>query len=334
MTAKRKGPGPPRSQTGSQTKSEKRSGLRWILGAAALAGAIYWMAGSLSPRPVQGNTETGDAAMAHAREIVGLGPRPSGSEAHRKMQAYIVEQLEAAGVEVEQRTFTAQTPNGPVEMNNIVGHIRGRGTGSNSGSGDRIYVLGTHYETKLEPDFEFVGANDGGSGTGLLLALAPLLAQKGFEHEVRLVFFDGEENIVEWSEQDSLYGSRHLVEEWKKDGTTGRIAAFLLLDLIGDADLDIMRETNSTSWLQDRVWATASRLGHARSFSGGSLTIEDDHIPFLRAGVPSVDLIDYNYGPGNRYWHTAEDTLDKLSAGSLQVVAEVVLALLEELDGS
>jgi glutaminyl-peptide cyclotransferase len=303
-----------------------------------MAAVLYWTTtASLAPRPVQGKTETGDAAMAHVRELVGLGPRPSGSEAHRKMQAYIVSQLESAAVEVEQRTFTAETPNGPLEMTNIVGRVigsSGSSAGNVTGSGGRIYVLGTHYETKLEHDFEFVGANDGGSGTGLLLALAPLLVQKGFEHEVRLVFFDGEETIVEWSEQDSLYGSRHLVEEWKKNGTIDRIAAFLLLDLIGDADLDIMKETNSTPWLQDRVWDTAKRLGHARSFSGGSLAIEDDHIPFLRAGVPSIDLIDYNYGPGNRYWHSPEDTLDKLSANSLQVVAEVVLAVLEELDGS
>jgi Zn-dependent M28 family amino/carboxypeptidase len=260
--------------------------------------------------------------MEHVKALVAMGPRPIGSEAHRRMQGYIVAQLEAAGAVAEKDSFTAMTPHGEMGMTNIVGTM-GR-------AGGRILVLASHYETLAMEGF--VGANDGGSSTGLLLALAPILASRTLEHEVRLVFFDGEEAFVEWSEQDSLYGSRHLAAKWEADGTTSRIGAFILLDLIGDADLDLLKDSNSTPWLRDQVWKVAERLGYARHFLNREAAYEDDHLPFVRAGVPAVDLIDFNYGPGNRYWHTTEDTLDKLSPASLQIVGEVVLDTISGLD--
>jgi Zn-dependent M28 family amino/carboxypeptidase len=260
--------------------------------------------------------------MAHVRSLVAMGPRPVGSEAHRAAQAYIVQQLEAAGARVQRDTFVTGTPRGEEELTNIVGTL--------GPSGGRIFVLASHYET-LTMD-GFVGANDSGSSTGLLLALAPVLAKRNLEHELRLVFFDGEEAFVEWSEQDSLYGSRHLAAKWKADGTTQRIGAFILLDMVGDADLDLLKDSNSTPWLRDQIWKVAERLGYSRYFLNREVAYEDDHLPFVRAGVPAVDLIDFNYGPGNRYWHTAEDTLDKVSAGSLQIVGEVVLEAVAELD--
>jgi Zn-dependent M28 family amino/carboxypeptidase len=146
------------------------------------------------------------------------------------------------------------------------------------------------------------------------------------------VFFDGEEAFVQWSEQDSLYGSRHLAAKWKADGTAARIGAFILLDMIGDADLELLQDSNSTPWLRDQIWKTAARLGYARHFLNREAAFEDDHLPFVRAGVPAVDLIDLSYGSGNRYWHTTEDTLDKLSPRSLQIVGEVVLETIAELD--
>ena len=301
---------------------------RTLLAAAALGGIalLGWAASSLT----QQNTSAaiGAVALDHVRALVAFGPRPSGSDAHRKMQAYITEQLRQAGLTVEQDSFVAQTPIGAVPMSNIIGRLAEPG----GNAGGRIFVLASHYETKLERNFRFVGANDGGSSTGQLLALAPLLAKQGLSHEVWLVFFDGEEAFDQWSESDSLYGSRHLAAKWKAEGVLSRIGAFLLVDMIGDADLDLLRDENSTPWLRDQVWRTAQRLGYSRNFVSQQLAIEDDHIPFLRAGVPALDLIDYNYGPGNRYWHTADDTLDKLSARSLQIVADVLLQTLSDLD--
>jgi len=260
--------------------------------------------------------------MDHAAALVALGPRPVGSEAHRKMEQYIIGKLQAADASVDRDTFTAQTPVGDRSMTNIVGRM--------GKAGGRIIVLATHYDTKLMDGF--VGANDGGSTTGLVLALAPILAKQDFEHEIRLVFFDGEEAFKQWSDEDSLYGSRHLAAKWKTDGTASRIGAFILLDLIGDADLDLLKDSNSTPWLRDLVWKVATRLGHSRHFLNREAAYEDDHLPFVRAGVPAVDLIDLNYGPGNSYWHTTADTLDKISASSLQIVGDVVLESIRELD--
>jgi len=264
----------------------------------------------------------GPAAFDHTKALVALGPRPVGSEAHRKMERYITEQLQAAGAAVEQDAFMAQTPAGPRLMTNLIGRL--------GKPGGRILVLASHYDTK--PMAGFVGANDGGSSTGLVLALAPILAKRSFNHEIRLVFFDGEEAFDQWTDQDSLYGSRHLADRWKAEGVLPRIGAFILVDMVGDADLDLLRDSNSTPWLRDLIWNIASRLGHSRQFLDRDASYEDDHLPFVRAGVPAVDLLDLNYGPANRYWHTPEDTLDKVSAGSLQTVGEVVLEAISQLD--
>ncbi|MBI4464550.1 MAG: M28 family peptidase [Acidobacteria bacterium] len=286
------------------------------MGGTILAG---WGALSLTQ-----NAAIGKPAMDEVREIVSFGPRPPGSPAHAKMEAYIEEKLVAAGWKVEPDRFTAATPMGPIPMNNIVGR--------RAGPNPRVLILATHYDTKLERDFSFAGANDGGSGTGLLLALAPLLARRHFNHTIWLAFLDGEEAFGEWSDTDSLYGSRHLAEKLRAECRVPQIGAFLLVDMIGDRELDIRRESNSTAWLTDLVWRTARRLGHADHFLDFTQTVSDDHIPFLQAGIPAVDLIDLNYGPGNRYHHSPQDTLDKVSVESLQIVGEVLLETLAELD--
>jgi len=301
----------------------KRRRTGWVLAALAAIALIGW--GALSrQRGGAADSAIGQAALDHVRELVSYGPRPSGSPAHRTMQQYIVEKAAAAGWAVEQDRFTADTPAGPVPMNNIVARRPGRSP--------RVLILATHYDTKLFREFRFVGANDGGSGTGLLLALAPILARRNFNHTLWLVWLDGEEAIQDWTDTDSLYGSRHMAEKLKADAAVPQIGAFLLVDMIGDRDLDLHRETNSTPWLTDLVWNVAGRLGHQRHFLNSSHTISDDHLPFLAAGVPAVDLIDYNYGRNNAYWHAAEDTLDKLSAQSLQVMSEVLLEAVAELD--
>lgn len=295
-------------------------GAWWVLGAVCVAGLVGWGALSLA----QGDN-LGKVAMTHAGKMVALGPRPPGSDAHQQTQQYIISALKAAGVAVETDSFTAQSSIGPIPMTNILGRIPGRG--------ERIFVLAAHYDTKLVRDFRFVGANDGGSGTALLLALAPLLARKSFHHEVRLAFLDGEESVPwDWDDAQALYGSRHLAARWAGDGTARRVGAFILLDMVGDAELGILRESNSTAWLREQVWTAARSLGHARHFLDQEAAIQDDHIPFLDAGIPAVNLIDFQYGPNHSYWHTHQDTLDKLSPRSLQVVGEVVLETLTVLD--
>jgi Zn-dependent M28 family amino/carboxypeptidase len=193
-------------------------------------------------------------------------------------------------------------------------------------------VLASHYDTKYFAKGEFVGANDGASSTGLLLELARVLAVTGPLPETWFVFLDGEEAFIEWSSFDSTYGSRHLARRWKEDGTATRVTAFLLLDMIGDRDLGLWDETHSTAWLRELVRTTAREIGLGGILSTSSGAIEDDHLPFLDAGIPAVDLIDLSYGPGNSYHHQLADTLDKVSAESMEKVGRLVLAVLPKLE--
>ena len=219
---------------------------------------------------------------------------------------------------------TAKTPAGEFVLNNIIAKY--------PGTKDCIYVVGSHYETNY-PLKNYVGANDGGSTSGLQLELANHL--RGKKHEgcsVWLVWFDGEEAFDKWSPTDSLYGSKHLAEKWKSDGTAKKIKAFILLDMIGDADLGIDRDDNSDQKLLNTIYDAATQLGYQSHFYARELAIEDDHLPFKNVGVPVADLIDYDYGYNNAFHHTSEDTLDKLSPKSLQIVGDVVLNTLQRLD--
>jgi len=204
---------------------------------------------------------------------------------------------------------------------NVIGELSGR-------RGD-VILLGGHYDTKLFPTFRFVGANDGGSSTGLLLELARSLTHAPREFTYWIGFFDGEEARREWSARDGTYGSRHMVAELRRTGQLGRLKAVVVVDMIGDKRLNIRREPSSTPWLTDLIWGSARRLEYRAHFPDEVLAVEDDHSPFLRAGVPATLLIDFDYGP---YWHTAEDTLDKLSPRSLQIVGEVLLDALPALE--
>lgn len=262
----------------------------------------------------------GQAAFRHVEKIVRFGPRPSGSEALAQTRRYIVDELRAAGVRVREEAFTAATPDGPIRMANVIGEIEGRRSD--------VIVVGGHYDTKHFPKFRFVGANDGGSSSGFLLALARALARAKPEFTYWIVFFDGEEARREWSRDDSLYGSRHFVRSRAAGGQLRRVRAAIVVDMIGDRDLAIRREAGSTPWLVDLIWQAAAKLGHQRHFLPTALAVEDDHAPFLEAGIPAALLIDFDYGgrPGeNAFWHTPEDTLDKVSARSLAIVGEVLL---------
>jgi Zn-dependent M28 family amino/carboxypeptidase len=212
--------------------------------------------------------------------------------------------------------FVAQTPQGAKAMKNIIGKIPGKSS--------EIVVLAGHYDTLQQEGF--VGANDGGSSTALLLEFARVLGLKQPPPvTVWITFFDGEEAFEEWSESDGIYGSRYQASAWQRDGTLERIKAVIVVDMIGDKDLRLRQDYNSTPWLTDLIWRIAAEKGYGDHFSQEQTAVEDDHVPFRRAGVPAVDLIDLEYGPDNRHWHTRQDTVEKLSARSFKIVGDVVL---------
>ncbi len=263
---------------------------------------------------------SGENAMKYVHAQVAFGPRPPGSPALQKCREWIVRELQGFGYEVEDDAFDADTPYGTIRMHNLI---------ARKGAGDRgVIALASHYDTKLMEGRNFVGANDAGSSTALLLELARVLAGRSGGLDCWFVFFDGEEAFVEWSTFDSTYGSRHLAKKWKADGTASRLRALILLDMIGDKDLGLYYELNSTPWLMDLVRETAREIGLESILSRKRIPVEDDHIPFIDAGIPSVDLIDLDYP----YWHTDEDTPDKVSPESMEKVGRLVLALLSKLE--
>ena len=264
-------------------------------------------------------------AMKYVREIVGFGPRPVGSEGHKRTESYIISHLKTAGAQVESDAFDAPTPAGTLGMRSIIGKFAGKKDG--------VVVIASHYDT-LYGRKDFVGANDSGSSSGLLLELANQLgAQKQRSgYSLWLVFTDGEEAIKHWTATDSDYGSRHLAEKWQADGTLKKIKAFLLLDMIGDSDLNVDRDASSTPWLEDLVYKAAGDVGYQSYFFAREVGMDDDHTPFLKRDVPCADIIDYDYGYDNVFWHTPQDSLDKLSPHSLQVVGDVVMRTVELID--
>jgi len=267
----------------------------------------------------------GARAFAHLEKIVAIGPRPAGSEGAARTRGYVTVQLKALGLTVQEQAFDADTPIGPIRMVNLRATIPGGG----GGAGGRRLIVAGHYDTKRFEAFTFVGANDGGSSTAFLIELARVLKDAGHAMPIELVFFDGEEAVrLDWEGTDNTYGSRRYVADARRDGTLADIHAMILVDMIGDRDLRIMRDTNSTPWLADIFWSAARRLGH-RQFVDDAMAIEDDHVPFLQAGVPAVDIIDLDYPA----WHTEADTIDKVSAESMQLVGDVLVAGLPEVIG-
>jgi len=267
---------------------------------------------------------SGASALEYTRRVVEFGPRPPGSEASARLRSYLRMELSRRGCQLTEDAFTASTPLGPVRMVNLIARFAGR-------SGRAVVFTG-HYDTKRMPGIYFVGANDGGSSTGLLVEMARVLAGRQHADDVYLVWFDGEEAIAQWSAQDGVYGSRHLAAKWAADGTLGRIKALINVDMTGDRNLGILKEGYSSRALQELVWNVARRLGYGRHFLDYGSLVEDDHVAFVRRGVNAVNLIDFEYGPSNSYWHTEQVTLDKLSARSFQVVGDVLLEVLRELE--
>lgn len=300
------------------------------VGLAAVA-AVLWLELFAALAPAQMPAVfSGARAFNDLRDIVAFGPRPPGSATLAACRRWIIRQLAEDGCQVERDAFVASTPDGNIKMTNIIGKV--------PGSSPDVIMLAGHYDTKLFTHFRFVGANDGGSSTAFLAEMARVLGRHSHKYTYWLVFFDGEEAIRQGNEMtstDGTYGSRHLAKELAADGDLDRVQAMILVDMIGDKHLDIRLDENSTGWLNKLLFQTADRLGYSRYFLKNEPdAIGDDHNPFVAAGVSAVDIIDLDYGPNNSYWHTAQDTIDKCSPQSLQIVGNVVMAMLQQLNNS
>jgi glutaminyl-peptide cyclotransferase len=260
----------------------------------------------------------GARAYKHVEQLVALGPHSAGTEANRRAQTYIIDQLKHSGCPVEEQDFHALTTVGDVQMKNIVAKA--------PSPNPNIVMFASHYDTKRLDNF--VGADDSGSSTGVLLELARLVCARKNAVTVWLVFFDGEEAFDTWSPTDGTYGSREMAARLALSGELPHVRAMILADMIGPTNLRIKRESNSTPWLTDLIWSTAKRLGYGNVFVNDSIAIEDDHIPFLQRDVPAADLIDFEVP----FWHTSRDTLDKIDPRSLSIVGHVLIESLPELE--
>ncbi|MEJ2009056.1 MAG: M28 family peptidase [Acidobacteriota bacterium] len=270
----------------------------------------------------------GGRAFQDLQHVVAFGPRPVGSKALDATRAWIIGQLKRDGCKVVQDPFVGDTPLGKIPMVNLIAELPGT-------QPNRIVMIAGHYDTKLEKSFRFVGANDGGSSTAFLLELARELQPTKHRLTYWIVFFDGEEALKHWTDSDSLYGSRQLAAKLTANGNLSRIQAMILVDMIGDAHLGIQQDQASTSWLNKLIWQQADKLGYSGYFlKSRPVSMVDDHIPFVNAGVSAVDLIDFDYGPDNRYWHTAQDVIQHCSPSSLTIVGRVVKATLAALENS
>lgn len=307
-----------------RTRAARGPRRRWrwlvpVVGAALLTwGVVYARTGNdAGPTGFDAGR-----AFEHVRQLVAIGPRPPGSPGSRQAREYILAQLEQAGITTTEQAFEVTTPLGPMTMTNVVARI--------PGASPARLLIGGHYDTKLYREFRFVGANDGGSSTAMLLELGRVLAGRKAKPPltIELVFFDGEEALLpQWMGKDNTYGSRHYVAAAERDGTRASIKGLVLLDMVGDRALNIRKESYSTRWMTDLIWETAARLGHDGVFLGERFPVEDDHRAFLDAGIPAVNIIDLDYAA----WHTPRDTLDQVSARSLQAVGDVVLAALPKI---
>jgi len=273
-----------------------------------------------APSPDKTGGFDGNRAYAHVAKQVAFGPRPSGSPAIAQLQDYLLAELKSYGCAADVDSFTSDTPAGRIPMKNILVKIPGERPG--------ILLLGTHYDTKRLDNF--VGADDAGSSTAVMLEIARNLCGKEGRYAVWIAFFDGEEAVrKEWQDPDNRYGSRQMAARLAISGDLKKVRAFLLADIVGGKNLRIKRESDSTKDLTDLIWSTAARLGYSSIFVEESSPVSDDHDSFLKRNVPSVDVIALDAAAG--YWHTPQDNMDKISARSLAIVGHVFLESLEHL---
>ena len=256
----------------------------------------------------------GAKAYEHVAKLVGFGPRPAGSQAIAQAQDYITSQLSSFGCTVDTDAFSSDTPAGRLALKNIVVKIPGEQQG--------IILLATHYDTKKLDNF--VGADDGGSSTAVMLELARRMCEQRPRYSIWIAFFDGEEAVrPQWQDPDNRYGSRQMAAKMAASGDLKKVRAMILADIVGGKTLGIHKEEYSTKELENLIWATAKRLGYGDIFLDQTTPVDDDHLSFLERGVPAADVIDLVNSAG--YWHTPQDTLDKISAKSLGIVGHVLL---------
>jgi glutaminyl-peptide cyclotransferase len=290
---------------------------------ATRPGSLLGGAGEPAPPASETGGFDGMKAFEHVAKLVAIGPRPPASDGIHRAQDYIRTQLTSYGCQIDEDDFHAQTPVGEIAMKNIVAKAPGEGQG--------IILLMTHYDT-LSSVKDFVGAEDSGSSTGLMLEMARLMCAKKQPNAVWIAFLDGEEAFVDWNQNDDhTYGSRELAARLAVSGDLKRVKAMILADMIGQTNLEIMRESDSTKWLTDLIWKKAAALGYKDIFISREMQVSDDHQPFLSRGVPSVDIIDLDGYTRLGYWHTAQDTIDKVSPRSLAIVGYVILESIGEL---
>ena len=307
---------------------------RISLGALRATIATFAFFFFLLPAHAQTHKVSGAATYTLTRELLAVAPkRFYGSPGHAAAEKFIKDHFapEAAAGRLETDSFTASTPAGMQSLRNYIVKFPGKKDG--------LIVLGSHYETNYPlKDTAFVGANDGACTTALLIEIGEYLrTHPPTGYSVYLVFFDGEEAVKEWGPSDSLYGSRHLAAKWSQDGTISKIKGFVLADMIGDKNLDIDQDANSDPRMVDLLKQAAKETGHAGAISKDTTPMEDDTLPFHKRGVPVVDVIDYDYGPHDNahpdgYHHTPEDTIDKISAQSLQTSADIFMQMIVLID--
>jgi glutaminyl-peptide cyclotransferase len=271
-----------------------------------------------TPSPEKTGGFDGKRAFADVAKQVDFGPHPAGSQAISQVQDYLLSELSSAGCTADVDPFTSQTPAGEIPMKNILVKIPGERPG--------IIMLATHYDTKKIDNF--VGADDGGSSTAVMLEVARNLCAQHGRYQVWIAFFDGEEAVnLEWKDPDNRYGSRQMAAKLNMSGDLKNIRAFILADIVGSRELLLKRDSNSDKSLNDLVWATANHLGYSGVFVNMPTAIDDDHQSFSTRGVKTIDIIDLEIP----YWHTPQDTLDKISSKSLAVVGHVILETVKQL---
>ncbi len=263
---------------------------------------------------------SGEKALAHVQRLVDFGPRPSGSEAIEKSRHYIEDQLHHSGWQVKRQAFTDDTPRGKVQFVNLIAQFPDQGNAA------PLFLLCSHYDTKTFDTIKFVGANDAGSSTGLLLELARVIGQHpNLAEKIELVFFDGEEAYDHFSETDGLYGSRYFARQLQ-GSSAKQFRGGILFDMIGDRSLDVTLPADSPPEIARNIFAAAETLKLRSYFTYLDREMIDDHSPLNAIGIPTIDVIDFDYPS----WHTAGDTIDKISAQSLQIVGSVALYCLSE----
>lgn len=263
---------------------------------------------------------SGDNALRHVQQLVDFGPRPPGSEALERSRVYITEQLERVGWKVTRQSFTDRTPRGPMTFVNLIATFA-------ASEQPPSFILGSHYDTKFYTDMQFVGANDGGSSNGVLIEMARVLAGRPeLAPKVQLVFFDGEEAYVNFTETDGLYGSRHFAKQLVAEGKAKQFRGGIVFDMVGDKSLTITLPADSPREIARGIFAAADALDVRKHFTYSPGDILDDHAPLNAIGIPTIDLIDFDFPA----WHTAGDTMEQISAESLDIVGSVAARYMAE----